>query len=599
LDDEEETDSGAAYLFQIQADDSVDFIDKLKAADAGAGDDYGNSVVVNGIYVSVGAGFEDTSSDDAGTLYLISTEPLKEMYIFDELDSSKTEDFVGDIVNFYKSIKDPYHNLSFKFTEGDVDMFDLSDDVFSIPEALDFEDPEDADENNKYVTTLEISDKDSGDVLDNIDITTIITDVYYFDLEKLHAIKDDADDGDEGDLFGKSVSISGDYMVVGANKDDETYDDAGSVYIYKRRSDTKGDVVWLEKLQASDVKGASEYGTCVSIDNQYVVVGAPLDDGSTGTADEGNAYLIKIAADDDISEKDDFQPDDVAENDYFGSSIDIDGDYIVAGAIGVDKDDSNPDFGAAYLFKKDSDDSVSQLAKMMADDGRQDDAFGNSIAISGDYIVVGSYLEDDGGDTNNAGAVYVFRRNSDNADDITQIAKLQAGDGDDVDTDDNFGYSVAIDGDYIVVGAPYEDPKSGDVTISNAGSVYVFKRNSDSDISQIANIKAKDAEEDDHFGNSVDISGAYIVVGAFNEDSNGDNAGSIYTFKINSDDKNDVDQIKKIQAYDAYENDLFGTSVSIDGDYVFSGASEKERQSDGATKVGNAYIFYKDHNQHE
>jgi len=266
----------------------------------------------------------------------------------------------------------------------------------------------------------------------------------------------------------------------------------------------------------------------------------------------------------------------------FGKAVAVSGDYIIIGAPYQDSDLGNAS-GCAFLYKKQWDDSLLLIAKLEADDARRYDEFGNAVAISGDYIVVGVPSKDTGGF--NTGSAYVFKRNSDNINDVTQIAKLGASDA---TRKDKFGNAVAIFGDYIVVGAYNKD-----VNATNTGGAYVFKINSDNvdDVTQIAKIKADDREEYDYFGASVSISGKYIIVGAYGKSVNADYAGSAYVFKRNSDALNDVIQIAKIEANNPVENDYFGASVSISGDYMIVGAESTHNQ-------GSAYVFKRNSDRH-
>lgn len=187
----------------------------------------------------------------------------------------------------------------------------------------------------------------------------------------------------------------------------------------------------------------------------------------------------------------------------------------------------------------------------------------------------------------NAGSAYIFKHASD--DSFSQLAKLQA---DNAGNDDKFGSSVAIDGNYIVVSAPYEDVTLyGDITENNAGSTYIFKRSSDDRFPQLAKLQAEDAAVDDHFGRSIAIDGDYIIVSATGEDTIATNAGSAYIFKHSSDDS--FSQLAKLQADDAEENDFFGHSVAIDGDYIVLSSPYKNNL--GRYNTGSVYIFLNDY----
>ena len=183
---------------------------------------------------------------------------------------------------------------------------------------------------------------------------------------------------------------------------------------------------------------------------------------------------------------------------------------MVAGAYGEDTGASGA--GAVYVFTR-SGTSWSQQAKLQASDPEVNDFLGKSIAIDGDTMVAGAYLEDTGG--SNTGSAYVFTRSGTS---WSQQAKLQASDA---AANDQFGISVAIDGDTMVAGAYKEN--------SDAGAAYVFTR-SGTTWTEAKKIVASDAGGGDRLGHSVDISSDTIVAGAYKEDTGASDAGAAYTF---------------------------------------------------------------------
>ena len=163
-----------------------------------------------------------------------------------------------------------------------------------------------------------------------------------------------------------------------------------------------------------------------------------------------------------------------------------------------------------------------QNTKLLATDGAAYDSFGWSVAISGDTMVVGAYQDDDKGVW--SGSAYVFTRDTSG---WTQCAKLLASDG---AVGDYFGRSVAISGDTVVVGA-YSDGDKG----NNSGSAYIFTRDAAGSLTsgwtQHAKLLASDGAANDYFGYSVAIDGDTVVVGAYQDDDNGSSSGSAYVFK--------------------------------------------------------------------
>lgn len=316
-----------------------------------------------------------------------------------------------------------------------------------------------------------------------------------------------ASDGEEGNTFGESVAIDGDYLVVGASLDNDNGKQSGSVYIFKRSGAS-----WNQeaKLIASDGAAFDEFGISVSISGDYVVVGAWKDDDNGD--ESGSAYIFRRNGTS-WSQQAKLIASDGAAFDRFGVSVSIGSDYLVVGAF---FDDDNGDYsGSTYIFKRDGT-SWSQEAKLTASDGTAGDMFGYPVFIRGNYLMVGAF-----GDDSSKGSAYVFERD-DNS--WSEQAKLTASDGAE---DDGFGYSVSINGNYAVVGAPGEDDNGDD-----SGSAYIFKRDGSS-WSEVAKLLASDGAAEDIFGWSVSISGDYVVVGAPSDDDNGVDSGSAYLYLLN------------------------------------------------------------------
>ena len=178
--------------------------------------------------------------------------------------------------------------------------------------------------------------------------------------------------------------------------------------------------------------------------------------------------------------------------------------------------------------------NFSELIKLVADDRDTTDRHGWDVDIYGDYAVVGAYADDFGALNPNMGSAYVYKRTG--YAEWTQVQKLIASDQADYD---RFGYSVAIDGNYIVVGAyKMETDENDNNSVSNAGAAYIFEMDGVGNWNEIQKIVASDRSADDEFGWSVDIQDSTIVVGAHNdfEDFAGLNpihhAGSVYMFRI-------------------------------------------------------------------
>ena len=371
-----------------------------------------------------------------------------------------------------------------------------------------------------------------------------------------------ADDGATNDNFGLTVSISGDYAIVGAWRHIDNGNDVGSAYVFKRTGTS-----WAQEAKLLPTDGASgdHFGVSVSISGDYAVVGAYWDDDNGGNS--GSAYVFKRTGTSWAQEAK-ILPTDGAFSDHFGYSVSISGDYAIVGAHR--NDDNGSKSGSAYLFKR-TGTSWAQESKLLPSDGVDFDFFGWSVSISGDYAIVGAYQDDDNG--GNSGSAYLFKRTGTS---WAQEAKLLPTDGAALD---QFGWSVSLYGDYAVVGAKWHDDNG-----PSTGSAYVFKRTGTS-WAEEAKLLASDAALIDEFGFSVSLYGDYAVVGAWNDDDNGDASGSAYLFKRTG---TSWAEEAKLLASDGAVLDQFGISVSIYGDYAIVGA---EFHDDNGTDAGSAYLF--------
>ena len=396
-----------------------------------------------------------------------------------------------------------------------------------------------------------------------------------------------AGDGAGNDYFGYSVSIDGDTAVIGAYGDDDDGSTSGSAYVFTR---TNGIWTQVAKLTAGDAAGADFFGHSVSIDGDTMVIGAYRDDDDG--SDSGSAYVFTRDTVGDLTsgwtQVAKLTAGDAAGGDLFGWSVSIDGDTIVIGAY--QEDDRGTNSGSAYVFTRDTagnlTSSWTQRAKLTANDGAAYDYFGWSVSIDGDTAVIGAYGDDDDG--TESGSAYIFTR--DTAGNLTsgwtQAAKLTANDG---AADDEFGYSVSIDGDTVVIGVCYDDHKG-----TNSGSAYVFTRDTAGNLAsgwtQVAKLTADDGASYDFFGRSVSIDGEMMVIGADGGDDKGSNSGSAYVFTRNTagDLTSGWTQVAKLTADDGSGGDRFGESVSIDGDTMVIGA---RLDDDDGTNSGSVYIF--------
>jgi hypothetical protein len=352
-----------------------------------------------------------------------------------------------------------------------------------------------------------------------------------------------ANDGVTGDQFGWSVSVSGDTAIVGAAYKNNS---AGAAYVLDLQ----------QELTADDGAQGDQFGNSVSVSGDTAVVGAYS--GNNGT---GAAYVF-VRSGGVWTQQQELSASDGAQNDFFGISVSISGDTALVGAL--DKNNADGSTGAAYVFVR-SNGVWIQQAKLIASDGAQSDLFGRSVSVSGDTVLVGAY-----GKNSNTGAAYVFVR--DNQGNWTQQAELAASDG---GLFDEFGNSVSISGDTVLVGAPAES--------TGPGAAYVFVRDYQGHwIQQKELTVSEDIPQNDYFGGSVSVSGDTALVGAVGKRLSNQVSGAAYVFVRSG---GVWTQQQELTASDGEFVDYFGSSVSVSGDTVVIAAPGKNHSN------GAAYVF--------
>lgn len=374
-------------------------------------------------------------------------------------------------------------------------------------------------------------------------------------------------DSTTNDFFGYSVALSEDTAIIGAFRvDSEKNKDVGAAYIFVRSNNT-----WKQqaKLMALDGKGGDTFGGNVAISGDTAVIGVIRDDDDIKGKDSGSAYIFKRTGSN-WSQQAKITAIDASEGDAFGWSIGLSDDTLVLGA--PRDDDKGKDSGSVYVFTR-TGDTWKQQTKITAEDGSEGDVFGISAAISGDTILVGADLNEEKGF--NAGAAYVFTRSKGV---WTQQTKLTANDGAEGDI---FGVRVALEDNTALISARRDDDSIMGV---DSGSAYIFTRSGNT-WSQQAKLKAPDGAADDRFGRSVALSGNNALIGAMFQDEQGENSGSAYLFKRSG---NTWYFKAQLIPKDGSKGDVFGWNVALLNNTALISAN---RDNDKGENSGSAYIF--------
>ena len=353
-----------------------------------------------------------------------------------------------------------------------------------------------------------------------------------------------APDAAAGHAFGASVSISGNRAIVGAGYG------VGAAYIFEQ----DGNGIWqkVAKIQASDKEINDQFGFSVALDGDRAIVGSIQGESAyifEKDGDNWNEVAIITASTPDA-------------NQDFGRSVAISGDHAIVGATA----DGNY-AGAAYIFYR-GNGTWSEVTKIIASDASTSSQFGETVSISGNYVIVGPY--------SNAKA-YIFERDGSS---WKEVAKIQSSDP---GASTYFGRSVAINGNRAIVGDPYISSGNN----YSEGAAYLFERDGSGNWNEVAKIKGSDTEAWDNFGYKVAINGNHAIVSAPGESTFGYSAGAAYVFKRNG--SGNWSEVDKLVASDAEIFYNFGVSVGISGNNVIVG--QTRLGVSGYENKESAYIF--------
>jgi hypothetical protein len=401
-------------------------------------------------------------------------------------------------------------------------------------------------------------------------------------------------DRDVGQAFGEAVGISGNIAMVGAPGNDldasgsNYLQNAGAAYVFIR--DSAG--VWneMQKVVALDRGFDDVFGSRLAISGDRAIIGAFREDedanGGSTMSNSGSAYIFEMDSGGVWNQVQKIVAADRAIEDTYGWAVDIAGDFAIVGSRGDDEDTTGMNYmifsGSAYIYERDSTASWNQSQKITASDREPGARFGFAVNVDENICIVGAIREGAASSVNDslAGAAYLYQRDSLGT--WIESQKLTASDR---TAFDEFGSSVAIEGDWAIVGAVEEDEdNTGSNYQSDAGSAYLFKKDSIGVWNEIQKITASDRQAGDLFGNPVAISGLNIIVGVFQEehDLNGgnplDRAGSAYIYSKDC----FVSQIFNVTACDSY--------LSQSGNYLWTSSGTYMDTIQGAPGCGNIPI---------
>jgi len=619
------SESGSAYLFKRVSDSNITTLAKLTANDAHTGYNFGNSISLSEHYIIVGSVYDEGNNPSTGSAYLfqiqadLNVSQISKLTPFDLEEYSEfgysislfndyiaiTGDAKAYIFNinaisqpyFYTKLTYPLYRKEL-YRRGPIFFFDAAspagdisytslgidgshfeflenqltflstDTTYTTNADADYENPVDDNEDNVYELTIAATDTNGKTT--TTDMSLEIYDSYTFEVASFTG-----NDSQVDDTFASAIAIDGNYTIIGAPGEGSDSSNSGAAYLYKKNPDQSITFITKLKSPAGDINEDDRYGSSVAIDGNYIVIGRPENADHNGSAfvykrnddtQSGITLIGKITGSA------------ATGNDKFGSVVSISGDFVTVGSPKTDED-GGTDNGLAYLYHINSDTNITEEDVLSSPNSVDYNNFGLDISMDLNYIVIGSHK-----DKNSKGYAYLFYINDGLQ--ANSVADINATDG---TNGDDFSSSVSIDGDYIVIGAPNNDTN---------GSVYVFKKDVDNNIEQLAKLQGYGTSKYPLFGYSVSISNTTIAVGAIYDSSVVSYGGSVHLFEIDT-SYNNVYQIDKLTPSNPTSNYNFGYAVSINGENLaigMKGPINDPIYNPNSIK-GNAYIFIKDPNQ--
>lgn len=630
-----EQDAGAAYVF-VRGENSWPQHEALTAEDPQRGDEFGEALALEGGTAVIGAPLDDTGAGaSAGSVHVFVREGAgwdRQAVLIGGDDEERAGDRFGDAVAIWGDsivVGAPAERTPSPLQDaGGAYVFVRSEGEWRLQDRLHASDPM---RNDEFAGAVAIEGdivlvgtwKDDPTLPSNPGVYVFVRNGEQWSEEQQFK----GADSERNDIFGRAIAISGDSALIGAWKDDtEAGEDAGSAYVFRRQG-----AQWVEqtRLTADDDAAGDKLGSAVAISGDTAVVGVP-DDDTAGKANAGSAYVF-VRNDGLWSEQAKLTGSDPSPFDLFGAAVALDGDTALVGAPDADPPRGSA-AGKAHVFVRRGSRWIPQ-AVLLAGDGEQNDRFGSAVALSSSRALVGAPFDETAAGRW-AGSAYLFERDEEG---WKPGPKLTTGD-DETFALDQFGTAVALDGDTALIGAPRDDtigaraggayvyvrgeggdwtrqahlttgdgafwPEtgtavalSGDTAVlgapcddpallGGAGSAYVFVREG-SIWSQQAKLTAIDAAGSDEFGISVAVSEGRILVGAWKDNTSaGSNSGSVYAFV--REDGLWRHELQLTSGVDASADDLFGSSVALDGNLAVVGAQEEDLSGSNA---GSAYAF--------
>ncbi|MEQ1858794.1 MAG: choice-of-anchor D domain-containing protein [Chthoniobacteraceae bacterium] len=552
-DDTGTDDAGSAYVYNLSSGTPTVPVTTLINPSPAVNDQFGTSVAISGALVVVGALADDAGAEDSGSAYVYNVGGVTPAVPVATLNNPGPA--AGDRFGFAVAISGTrvvvgaVEDDTGALDAGSAYVYDVAGGTPTVPvSTLNNPGPAAVDHFGSAVAisgTLVVVGvpNDAANIGSThlFDLTGAMPTVPVATLHKLSPAADD--------YFGTAVAADGNTVVIGTPFAVTPALDSGGVYVFGAPFAPEPDTLFH-----SIPAGGAGFGTSVALSGTLMVVGAPDDD--TGATDAGSASVYDLSSGTPTVPVFTLLNPSPAMNDRFGRSVAISGTRV---AVGAYQDDTGAiDAGSAYVYDLTSGTPTVPVVTLNNPGPAAGDRFGFAVAISGTRVVVGAYQEDTG--ETDSGSAYVYDLTSG-----TPAVPVFTLNHPSPETAANFGFSLAIDGLRVVVGAYLNDTGADD-----AGSAYVYDLGSGTPTVPAFVLHNPGPEVDDRFGNSVGISGTRVVVGAAGDATGAEDAGSVYVYDLSGGTPTAPAFTLNNPAPEVFG--LFGTAVAVSGRRVVGGA---------------------------
>ncbi|MES2597134.1 MAG: cadherin-like beta sandwich domain-containing protein [Verrucomicrobiota bacterium] len=372
------------------------------------------------------------------------------------------------------------------------------------------------------------------------------------------------------ELFGSSLSLSGNRLAVGAPNHDTGGMSSGRVYVFDLAGATPAVPVFTINNPTPAI--SDQFGLSASLDGDKLVVGTYGDD--TGATDAGIAYVFDLASATPEMPVLTLNNPDAQANDFFGEHVQISGSRIVVGAYGSPVGGFNG-AGSAYVYDLNSGTPTMPVHTLDNPSPNTNEYFGGAFAFAGDRLLV-SASRNSVGVIAVAGSTYVYDLAGG-----TPTVPVQTLNNPAPFLGDSFGYSVAFLGNRILIGAAFDDAAA-----PNAGTGYLFDLASGTPTTPVLTLNQVSPAAENHSGQAVAVSGALVAVGAGDDDLTAGNAGTVVIYDMSS--ATPTQPWLTINSPNPAVGSMFGNALAMEGTRLVVGA---QADSTAGSNTGSVFVF--------